>query len=146
MPSLHGHSGGAQFVHRFAMAHPETVLGVSAHSAGSWACDGGYGSIRKEARGVPFLISCGEKDTGLAYEGSPHPRIEWFRLFEAGLKKGGFVYWSQSWPDHGHGVPMKLYGRQLRECFDLAAHGKVPTGAGWQGDLRKLTRARLSRR
>lgn len=34
---VHGFSAGAQFAHRFAFKHPEQVVGVSAHSGGSWA-------------------------------------------------------------------------------------------------------------
>ena len=50
---LHGHSGGAQFVHRFAFNEPDLVAGVSAHSAGSWAVAGGYGKINRKAKKFP---------------------------------------------------------------------------------------------
>ena len=55
---VHGFSGGAQFAHRFTFNEPKYVVGCSAHGAGSWACDGGYGKISTSAKGLPFFISC----------------------------------------------------------------------------------------
>lgn len=135
---VHGHSGGGQFAHRFAFAEPKYVVGVSAHSSGSWACAGGYGEITSRAKGIPFTISCGEKDTAYSVKGYPHTRIEWYRLFAAELEKKGFVVTGQTWPNAGHGVPAGLYGPQLKECFLLATQGVVPTSGKWTGDVEKI--------
>ena len=135
---VHGHSGGGQFAHRFAFSEPKHVVGVSAHSSGSWACNGGYGSITSKAKGIPFTISCGEKDTAYSVKGYPHTRIEWYKLFAAELEKKGFVMAGNTWPSAGHGVSSKLYGPQLKECFLLATKGIVPESVKWKGDVAKL--------
>lgn len=120
---VHGHSGGGQFAHRFAFAEPDHVIGVSAHSSGSWACAGGYGKINKRAKRIPFAISCGEADTGLSTPDSAHTRIEWYKLFAAEMKKDGFDVDGRTWPGVGHGVPLKLMGEQVKECFTKATKG-----------------------
>lgn len=135
---VHGHSGGGQFAHRFAFAEPKYVVGISAHSSGSWACNGGYGEISSKAKGIPFSISCGEKDTGHAMKGAKHTRIEWYRLFAAELEKKGFVMAGNAWPGVGHGVSAKLYGPQLVECFRLATKGIVPEGDNWKGRVQDV--------
>lgn len=117
---VHGHSGGGQFAHRFAFAEPRYVCGVSAHSSGSWACAGGYGKINKGAKKIPFAISCGEADTALSVPDAPHTRIEWYKLFEAEMKKDGFDVDGRTWPGVGHGVSLKLCGEQVKECFRKA--------------------------
>ncbi len=117
---VHGHSGGGQFAHRFAFAEPKYVVGVSAHSSGSWACSGGYGEIDRRAKKIPFAISCGENDTGYSVQGAPHTRIEWFRLFQAEMVKQGFDVDARTWPGAGHGVPLQLMGEQVKACFDKA--------------------------
>lgn len=100
---LHGFSGGAQFVHRFAMLHPKHVCGVSAHSGGTWATDG-YGEINPAARKIPFAISCGEKDTAKAFPASPFTRIEWFGRFRDEIEKKRFIHIAASWPETGHSI------------------------------------------
>lgn len=130
---VHGHSGGAQFAHRFAFSEPKHVFAVSAHSAGSWACDGGYGEINTRARKIPFLISCGENDTQKAVAGNPFNRLEWYKRFAAELEKKRFVFFGTTWPGKGHGVPMSLYAKQVKECFLLGAKGEMPAGEGWKG-------------
>ncbi len=52
-----GFSGGAQFAHRFAFAHPERTRAVAVHSAGS------YDPPLAEARRIPFLVTVGLNDT-----------------------------------------------------------------------------------
>lgn len=131
---VHGHSGGGQFAHRFAFAQPKYVVGVSAHSSGSWACSGGYGEITSKAKGIPFAISCGEKDTALSVPDAPHNRIAWYKLFNEEMRKKGFVVAGTTWPDAGHGVSTKHYGPMLKECFLLATQGVVPTSDIWHGD------------
>ncbi len=75
---LFGHSGGAQFAHRFAMAHPERVAAVAASSAGWYTLpdpdfpypDGlrqtdALPGVRFDPRAflrVPVLVSVGELD------------------------------------------------------------------------------------
>lgn len=54
---LTGISAGAQFAHRFTLGAPRYVLACAAHSAGSWSAPS------SRARGVPFLVTCGEDDT-----------------------------------------------------------------------------------
>lgn len=135
---IHGHSGGAQFAHRFAFEKPEHVVGVSAHSAGSWACAGGYGKINLRARQIPFSISCGEEDKALSVPNAPHTRIEWYRLFAAEMEQQGFVFRGETWPGVGHGVAARLYGPALKECFLLATRGEVPSGETWTGNVEEL--------
>lgn len=98
---LHGFSGGSQFVHRFAMLHPDVVCGVSAHSGGSWATDG-FGTISSKAKKIPFAISCGEKDTGKAWGDAKFNRLDWFKRFRDEIDKKGFCYIAKAWPDVGH--------------------------------------------
>jgi hypothetical protein len=131
---VHGHSGGGQFAHRFAMSNPKHVVGVSAHSSGSWACSGGYGEISAKARGIPFAISCGENDTQLSYAGAPHNRIEWFKLFRDEMLKKDFAVASTIWPGAGHGLSPNLYGPMLKECFLLATQGVMPASDLWHGE------------
>jgi poly(3-hydroxybutyrate) depolymerase len=70
-----GFSGGAQFAHRFAFAHPDSTQAVAVHSAG-W-----YDPPPVGARQVPFLVTVGLNDTR---------RIEWARWFAAGLEREGY--------------------------------------------------------
>jgi poly(3-hydroxybutyrate) depolymerase len=129
---VHGHSGGAQFAHRFAFVHPERVSGVSAHSAGSWAGPSGYGTINLRAKRIPFLISCGENDTQKSVPDSPMTRIEWYQVFSADLAKKGFVFYGTTWPGKGHAVPISLYEKQLKECFLLGTKNVRPQSVGWK--------------
>ena len=52
-----GFSGGAQFAHRFAFAHPERVRAVAVHSVGS------YDTPPEHTRHLPFLVTVGLNDT-----------------------------------------------------------------------------------
>jgi len=61
-----GFSGGAQFAHRFAFAHPERVRAVAAHSAGS------YDPPPARARHLPFLVTVGLNESAASRPaGSP---------------------------------------------------------------------------
>jgi len=138
---LYGHSGGAQFVHRFAFKHPEYVIGVSAHSAGSWAGIEGWGEINDAAKGIPFALSCGELDTEKAFKGeAPHGRLDWMNVFAEDLKKRGFVVRSEVIPEKGHGVPPELHAPLSLECFLLATEGKMPESGKWSGDLKQFAK------
>jgi len=137
---LHGFSGGAQFVHRFAFNHPELVVGVSAHSAGSWAGVEGWGDISEKAKMIPFVLSCGERDTEKAFGGkAPHGRLAWMKLFAEDLKKRGFVVRAETWPERGHGIPLKDLGPLIRECFLLSTEGVIPKSGKWSGNLQQFT-------
>ncbi|MFM7182310.1 MAG: hypothetical protein ACKO2G_12715 [Verrucomicrobiales bacterium] len=115
---LHGFSGGAQFVHRFAMLHPQHVCGVSAHSAGSWATDG-YGEFSTAAKKIPFAISCGEKDTAKSFPEAPFTRIEWFGRFRDALDKGRFTHVAATWPGVGHSSSVGVMDF-AKQCFQLS--------------------------
>ena len=70
---VHGFSGGSQYAHRFTNKHPKNVIGVSAHSGGSW--DEGPDAA---AKSVLWTISCGLKDTALSMPDSKMSRIDFF--------------------------------------------------------------------
>lgn len=70
-----GFSGGAQFAHRFAFAHPEMVRAVAVHSAGS------YDVPPARAQQVPFLVTVGSNDT---------TRLELARWFARKLNCRGY--------------------------------------------------------
>jgi predicted esterase len=84
-----GFSGGAQFAHRFAFAHPERTLAVAAHSAG-W-----YDPPPKGARRMPFLVTVGLEDT---------KRIEWARWFSRRLEQEGYDVTLVEIPGVGHSL------------------------------------------
>jgi predicted esterase len=115
---LHGFSGGSQFVHRFTMLHPKLVCGVSSHSGGTWATDN-YGQINSAAKKIPFAISCGEKDTQLAFAESPYNRLQWYERFRAEIDKEGFCHIGRTWPDVGHSISPGAWDL-AKQCFQLA--------------------------
>lgn len=114
---LHGFSGGSQFVHRFAMLHPEQVCGVSAHSGGTWATDN-YGRINTAAKAIPFAISCGENDTQKSFGHAPYTRLEWLERFRDEIDQKGFVYISSTWEGVGHSVSPGAWD-MAKQCFQL---------------------------
>ena len=114
---LHGFSGGSQFSHRFAMLHPELVCGVSAHSGGTWATDG-YGEFSTSAKGIPFAVSCGEKDTAKAFPEAPFNRLEWFGRFRDEIDKKRFAHIAASWPEAGHNISPGAWDF-AKQCFQL---------------------------
>ncbi len=114
---LYGFSGGAQFAHRFAMAHPELTIGCAAHSGGTWA-----DTVNPKARNVPIAISCGEKDTSKSTSNCPMGRCEWAKTFAGNLHRGGFYFKARFWPGVGHRASPGA--RQMTEdCFCLATTG-----------------------
>lgn len=138
---LYGFSAGAQFVHRFAFKHPELVVGVSAHSAGSWSGVEGWGEINDNAKGIPFDLSCGELDTTKAFNGeAPYSRLDWMQVFAEDLKKRGFAVRTKIYPNMGHGGSADTHGELMRECFLLATEGIVPEDNQWQGDLKQFAK------
>ncbi|MFC4991642.1 hypothetical protein [Rubritalea tangerina] len=79
---VYGHSGGAQFAHRFLFKYPNKIAGCSAHSAGTWELN-----IPNTLTNIPCAFSCGERDTGKAFPQAPYSRIEFFKHFEQNIKK-----------------------------------------------------------
>ena len=125
-----GFSGGAQFAHRFAMNESKYVCGVAAHSGGTWA-NNGYGKISSKGKGIPFAISCGEKDTGKSFPSAPVGRLEWYKSFERDIDKKGFTYIGGTWPGVGHSQGGGA--RDLTaQCFQIA------TGLGGNPDGSKV--------
>lgn len=115
-----GFSGGAQFSHRFAMRHPDLVVGCAAHSAGTWG-SGDYDphEPNPEATGVLFVISCGEEDTTKMAEDVPFDRLAWAQRYARLLEEGGYTYDARWWPNTGH--QQSQGARDMtRDCF-LAA-------------------------
>lgn len=111
---LHGFSGGAQFAHRFAFRNPTLLIGVSAHSAGSWnAVDPKNAAAKK----LPFVISCGEKDTGLSTKESPMGRFEWFNKFADEMKAAKYDVAAKTWPGVGHSQGKEVRAMS-KELFD----------------------------
>jgi predicted esterase len=141
---LHGFSGGSQFTHRFAMLHPKLVCGVSAHSGGTWATDG-YGEFSTSAKGIPFAVSCGEKDTAKAFPEAPFNRLEWFGRFRDEIDKKRFAHIAASWPEAGHNISPGAWDF-AKQCFQLgtglpgeSATQEVAISDAWKniGHLRK---------
>lgn len=124
-----GFSGGAQFAHRFALAHPDAVIGCAAHSAGSWATGDIPGDVQgapKAAAALPVVISCGLNDLGIAMPEFPIKRLDFARKFEATvLQKDGFLYRSAYIPNTGHTLTRTAL-LLTRDCYDLATTGLAP--------------------
>lgn len=110
---LNGFSAGAQFVHRYAMHHPDRVAAVAAHSAGSWAKTDGDDAINPAAKSIPFSISCGELDT---------KRLAAARVFADSLHTLGFDVDFRAWPEvaHTYSPAAKAQTRALVECIRAA--------------------------
>lgn len=116
---LAGFSGGAQFAHRFVMKYPELVAGCAAHSAGSWATGEQWGAIDPKAADVPFVMSCGERDTERMAPGAPYTRIDWAKRFERQLAEGKFMYQVAWWPGVGH-AQTDGARRMTEDCYLVA--------------------------
>ncbi len=86
---LVGISAGAQFVHRFALIHPEICAAVAAHAAG------GYDHPSKRIP-TKFLITVGDLDNDKI------SRLEFAKLFVAACKKQGIDVEFKIMPGLGH--------------------------------------------
>ncbi len=137
---LHGFSGGAQFVHRYAMAHPDKVAGVAAHSGGTWSTLDGEekkigdftlsDKINPAAKGIPFVVSCGEADQEFSSKGAKLNRINGAKKFAADLKSLEFDVELKTWPRIGHQYTPGAY-EQTRA---LVAKIRDPEGAAKEAE------------
>lgn len=137
-----GFSGGSQYAHRFAMKYPNLVSGCAAHSGGTWAT-GDYAeraTPNPKARGVLFVISCGEKDTKKSFGEAPFGRLEWAKRYEAMLERSGFIYDAQYWPNVGH-QQSKGARQQTVDCF-VASTQRLPEYEAERDDIAKMMRAK----
>ncbi len=121
-----GFSGGSQFAHRFALAYPEMVIGCAAHSSGTWATGDLPGDVKageKAVANVPFAISCGVNDLGIAMQQFPIKRLDFAKKFESAiLKKEGFLYKAVYFSGVGHAFTQNTEKLTL-ECFWLSITG-----------------------
>ncbi|MEO0477746.1 MAG: hypothetical protein AAF085_17515, partial [Planctomycetota bacterium] len=137
-----GFSGGSQYAHRFAMKYPDLVSGCAAHSGGTWAT-GDYPkgeSPNPGARGVLFVMSCGEKDTRKSFAQAPFGRLEWAKKYEKLLGEGGFIYHAEWWPGVGHSYA-KGARQQSVDCF-IASTQRLPAYEAERGAIDKAVRKR----
>lgn len=121
---IYGHSGGAQFAHRFTSKYPDLVAACCATSAGSWATGTTYDSLNQAASGVPIAISCGEKD-GKSLPNSPMTRYEWAKKFEEELARRHFFYKASYWPNVAHEGDPAGNAELAYEAFSLGTTGMV---------------------
>lgn len=111
---IHGFSGGAQYAHRFASRHPGSVIGVSAHSGGTWEKEPGKNAT------FPWVISCGLKDTQVSPSASAS-RIDCFRAFYKAMSAGKFTV-KPFVTDAGHSAVPSV-SQSTEECFRVATTG-----------------------
>lgn len=113
---IHGFSGGSQFAHRFASKYYKLLIGVSAHSGGSWDDAPHPGGVM-----FPWTVSCGLKDTGKSTSQSKHSRIDYFRNFYQQMYRNNFTA-KAFVTDAGHS-PTREVMNNAAECFRVGTTG-----------------------
>lgn len=109
-----GFSAGAQFAHRFAMRHPDKVLGCAAHAGGTWGPE-----LNPAARSVPMSLSCGLEDTARSSLGQTQTRVEAAHAWFARLAEAGFHIKARLLPGLGHATSPATEAL-IAECYALA--------------------------
>lgn len=112
---MHGFSGGSQYVHRFAAKHYKLIIGVSAHSGGTWEDSPSRGSVM-----FPWTLSCGLKDTATSGGGNKS-RIDYFRTYYKHMFKMNFTA-KAFVTDFGHNQTGQVF-KAAKECFRVATTG-----------------------
>jgi len=112
-----GFSGGSQFAHRFALKHPEQVMGCSPYAGGSWSTGNMMPSDadilpNDKIRSIPFGVSCGLADG--RWRGTQH-------FVGAMLKQKNCVK-EMYWPGMGHTLDQRVFDLS-KETFFLSAYG-----------------------
>ncbi|MBT3200037.1 MAG: hypothetical protein HN350_08970 [Phycisphaerales bacterium] len=112
-----GFSGGSQFAHRFALKHPEHVIGCSPHAGGSWSTGemmpSDAGLLKNDkVNSIPFGVSCGLADG--RWRGAQH-------FVGAMLKQKNCVK-EMYWKGMGHTLDQRVVDLS-KETFFLAAYG-----------------------
>jgi len=116
---MSGVSGGAHFVHRFALWNPDRVTALAAYSAAWW--DEPASAIKK----IPMLIMCGEEDE--RYE----PSIMFYR--KASLM-GCPVLW-RSFSNLGHEMDQRVI--RLAQTFLKEFVRERKSTQPWVGDIQE---------
>jgi len=114
---LYGFSGGAQYTHRFVNKYPKHVIGISAHSGGSWDA-----SPASAAKAVLWTVSCGLEDTKLSTPESKMSRIDCFRDFYASMVKAKGFTCKPFVSGEGHRAGGEV-STATKECFRAATTG-----------------------
>ena len=139
-----GHSGGGQFAHRFALEHPELVVGCGSFSSGTWSTGGTYHSLNQAADSLPIAISCGELDTEKSVPESPMDRYTWFKKFSQLLQTRKFFFKTKSWPETNHSGNHKGQEDLAFEAFLLGACGMLPQEEAHYDDQIKAIEKNIS--
>ena len=112
---IHGYSGGAQFAHRFAGKYSKYLIGISAHSAGTWDKKPSGSSSK-----ALWTVSCGLNDKKVSQGGSM-PRIDYFRNFSKSMNRSKFT--AKVFVTNGGHAKTAEVDQAIKECFLAASTG-----------------------
>ena len=114
----------------------ELGAGCAAHSAGTWATGGEWGELNPEAKAIPMVISCGQRDTSKSVPQAPFSRIDWAHQFEQQLRSGGFAFAATYPKDAAHAYTAEASA--LTEICFKSATGKAETLAAQRAEVAAL--------